>query len=73
MPQVIFAMIAGAGFYAATRWFARALEAKEELARRRAQDGMPRTAARAAPPRDLGALEWDERSGVYRPQTPTQD
>jgi hypothetical protein len=69
MPQVVFAVIAGAGFYAATRWFARALEAQEELTRRRAHDATQHSGGRAAGPRDLGALEWDERAGVYRPRT----
>jgi hypothetical protein len=69
MPQVILAMIAGAGFYAASRWVAKVLEEQEELARRQAsQDVTPRS----RPPIDLGALEWDETAGVYRPQDQTR-
>ncbi len=72
MPQVVLALIASAGFYAASRWFARAIEAQEDLARRRAKDSTQRAGGRTAGPKDLGALEWDERAGVYRPRTPAQ-
>jgi hypothetical protein len=67
MPQVVALMLAGAGLYAGYRWIARQLtQAAAEAAR--AQEEIARRAAEAAgAPRDLGALEWDEKSGVYKP------
>ncbi len=67
MPQVIALVLAGAGLYAGYRWVSRevrralaaAEEAQEELRTRAAKvSGMPK---------DLGSLEWDEETGVYRP------
>lgn len=67
MPQVIALVLAGAGLYAGYRWVSRevrralaaAEEAQEELRTRAAKvSGMSK---------DLGSLEWDEETGVYRP------
>ena len=68
MPQVMAAVLIGAGIAAGVKWFvremARAAEATrlahEELNRR---DPMQSASA----PKDLGKLEYDPAAGVYRP------
>lgn len=67
MPQVIALVLAGAGLYAGYRWVSRevrrALAAAEE-----AQEELRTQAAKVSGmPKDLGSLEWDEETGVYRP------
>lgn len=65
MPQVIALALLGAGLYAGYRWFARAagefgatiVHAKDEL----------RQPSQGRIEKDLGALEFDPASGVYRP------
>ena len=65
MPQVIALALLGAGLYAGYRWLARAAgdigagmrRAEEELAQK----------APGHLEKDLGALEYDQASGVYRP------
>ena len=62
MPQVIALALLGAGVYAGYRWLARA--ARDLGAE------MQRTEQREAPGRiekNLGALEYDPATGVYRP------
>ena len=65
MPQVIVLALLGAGAYMGYRWIARtSREIAAEM--RRAQDELRRGASpRVA--RDLGRLEYDPQSGVYRP------
>ena len=65
MPQVIALAFLGAGLYAGYRWFARAaggiaarVERAEAELRQRSQGRIEK---------DLGALEYDPASGVYRP------
>lgn len=65
MPQVIALALLGAGLYAGYRWLARAAgEIGAEM--RRAEDEVAQAAA-ARIEKDLGALELDQASGVYRP------
>lgn len=65
MPQVIALALLGAGLYAGYRWFARAAsDFGAEM--RRAEDEMGQKAA-ARIEKDLGPLEFDPASGVYRP------
>lgn len=64
MPQLIAIALAGAGLYAGYKWVA----AKAAAALAEAERA--RTAARQAQsgePRDLGKLELDPVSGVYKP------
>jgi hypothetical protein len=66
MPQVIALALVGASLYAGYRWFART--AKEITAEiQRAEDELHRRAA-AALPKDMGELEYDPASDVYRPK-----
>ena len=65
MPQVIALALLGAGLYAGYRWLARtASEIAAEM--RRAEDELGHK-ARGSIEKDLGALEFDPASGVYRP------
>ena len=65
MPQVIALALLGAGLYAGYRWFARtAGEIGAEM--RRAEDELTQKATGRIE-KDLGALEFDPASGVYRP------
>jgi hypothetical protein len=65
VPQVIALALLGAGLYAGYRWLARAAGeigagmqlAEDELAQK----------ATGRIEKDLGALEFDQASGVYRP------
>ena len=62
MPQLFVVAMVGAGLYAGYRWLARASrEMAAEL--QRGQD----QARRAVIEKDLGALEYDPATGVYRP------
>lgn len=65
MPQVIVLALLGAGFYAGYRWLARAAgEIGEQIRRADEETGRkPHTRIE----KDLGALEYDSASGVYRP------
>ena len=68
MPQVIALALLGAGLYAGYRWFARtAGEIGAEM--RRAEDELTQKATGRIE-KDLGALEFDPASGVYRPAKP---
>ena len=65
MPQLVILALLGAGAYAGYRLLARA--ARELAAeKQRAQEELRQRAA-ARPKRDLGWLEYDAESGVYRP------
>ncbi len=67
MPQVVAAVLIGAGIAAGFKWIAREMaRAAEEM--RVAQEKMAHRNVTAAP-KDLGSLEWDAKSGVYRPAT----
>jgi len=61
MPQVIALVVAGAGLYAGYRWASRMISGVKDARRTRTQSG-------AVAPKDLGTLEYDPQSGVYRPR-----
>ncbi|OYW57327.1 MAG: hypothetical protein B7Y80_12030 [Hyphomicrobium sp. 32-62-53] len=65
MPPVIFALAAAAGFFAASRVIASMMGTATPDAMT-AADPPAQTAAETA--RNLGHLEWDPASGVYRPK-----
>ncbi len=65
MPQVIALALLGAGVYAGYRWFVRtARELGEQM--QRGEDEL-RGQAAGRIEKNLGALEYDPASGVYRP------
>ena len=67
MPQLIVIALIGAGFYAAYRWMRQASDAiTAEL--NRAEDEHRRRAGGGRVEKDLGRLEYDPTTGVYRPQ-----
>jgi len=66
VPQLIVLALVGAAIYAGYRWLwrpARLIVAEV----RRAEYEMRRTAAGRAYAKDMGRLEYDPRTGVYRP------
>jgi hypothetical protein len=65
VPQVIALALLGAGLYAGYRWLARAA-GDIGAGMRSAEDELARKAAGRIK-KDLGALEYDHASGVYRP------
>ena len=65
MPQVIALAIAGAGLFAGYKWLSR--EVRRALDKMEAEEELQRAPAKAAVPKDLGTLEWDQETGVYRP------
>ena len=67
MPQLFALALVGAGLYAGYRWLTRAAaEITADL--RTAEDELQRRAAGGALPKDMGELEYDPASGVYRPK-----
>ena len=67
MPQLFALAVVGAGLYAGYRWFVRASEAlKAEV--QRAHDELQARSRGVALPKDMGELEYDPASGVYRPK-----
>lgn len=71
MPQVIAAMIAGYSLYAGLKWLSRTLSQGQDAAKRMEEE-VRRQQARAASnmAKDLGTLEFDPETGVYRPREP---
>ena len=68
MPQLIALALVGAGLFAGYKWVAgKARKALAEAERARAE-AEQRAAAAMGAPKDLGQLEWDPVSGVYKPR-----
>jgi len=66
VPQLIVMALVGAGLYAGYRWLSRS--AKEITAEiTRTEDELLRRATGRALEKDMGRLEYDPASGVYRP------
>lgn len=80
MPPFIALAIAGAGLYVGLKWLAgewqRAADERSE-ADQDGADNAARTSRRASGvdprhmPKDLGTLEWDATTGVYKPRKET--
>jgi hypothetical protein len=67
MPQLFALAVVGAGLYAGYRWLVRATEAlKAEV--QLAHDELRARSTSMALPKDMGELEYDPSSGVYRPK-----
>jgi hypothetical protein len=66
VPQVIALALLGAGLYAGYRWFTRtAREIGEGM--QRADEELRRQEAAGRIEKNLGPLEYDPATGVYRP------
>ncbi len=66
MQQLVMLALVGAGLYAGYRWLMRsAREVTAEV--RRTEDELRRRATGAAIEKDMGRLEYDPVTGVYRP------
>jgi len=68
MPQVIALVIAGAGLYAGYKWVSRMVAEAQAVARSKEAELREAMARSGRVPKDLGALELDPESGVYRPR-----
>jgi hypothetical protein len=66
MPPFVALALLGVGLYAGYRWFARMTQ---DLAAdmRRAEEELARRASGKPIEKDLGTLEFDPASGVYKP------
>ncbi len=72
MPQVVAALLIGAGIGAGVRWLAKEI-ARAAEATRLAHDELGRREKGATVPvKDLGTLVWDPEARVYRPKRPPQ-
>lgn len=68
MPQIMIVVAAGFAAYAGYRWFQKQVERSDATTQAARADRQREAGAGA--PKDLGALEWDEASGAYRPKRP---
>lgn len=69
MPQVLALVLAGAGLYAGYKWVSRSLAEAQRMARvREAELREAMARGRGSSPKDLGTLEFDPATGVYRPR-----
>lgn len=68
MPQIVAAVLIGAGIAAGVKWLAKEMTRAANTTRLAAEELKQKHAATAGP-KDLGALEFDAKSGVYRPSS----
>jgi hypothetical protein len=68
MPQVLALIAAGAGLYAGYKWVSRALAEAQKTARVREAELREAMARTKGEPKDLGALELDPATGIYKPR-----
>lgn len=71
MPQVFALLIAGAGIYAGLKWISRAMADAQQTAARLKEAKLREAMARreGGATKDLGTLEYDPATGVYRPRS----
>lgn len=62
MPHVFALVIAGAGLYAGIKWVSRMVQGTVDKP-------TPMKSAPRPAPKDLGTLDLDPQSGVYRPRS----
>ncbi len=67
MPQVFALLIAGAGIYAGYKWVSRVIAGAQATARGKDAELREAMAKGGPAPKDLGKLERDPSTGVYRP------
>ncbi|MGE0024496.1 MAG: hypothetical protein AB7S70_12805 [Hyphomicrobium sp.] len=68
MPHVFALLIAGAGLYAGYKWVSRTIAEAQQTARVREAELREAMARSGRMPKDLGTLEADPETGVYRPR-----
>ena len=68
MPQVIAAMVVGASVYAGFKWLSKLLGEAQDAATRMEEAHRRNSRANSHTPKDLGALELDPETGVYKPR-----
>jgi hypothetical protein len=68
MPQVIAAMVVGASVYAGFKWLSKLLGEAQDAATRMEEARRRNPRAASHTPKDLGALELDPETGVYKPR-----
>jgi hypothetical protein len=66
MPQLIFLAAVGAGAYAGYRFLKNIAQSVSESLEKATVETRERT--RAGDAKDLGALDYDPKSGVYKPR-----
>ncbi len=71
MPPLVLLAIAGVGFYAGYKLFAKLIEQARTPSRAEVERIRREARAATGSTRNLGELEWDEKSGVYRPRGET--
>ncbi len=69
MPQVVAAVLIGAGIAAGVKWIAKEMARAADAARVAHDDLTRRRDPIDSTPKDLGTLEWDAKAGVYRPSS----
>lgn len=71
MPPLILLALAGAGCYAGYKLFTKLIEQAQTPGREEIERIRREARAASGGTRNLGELEWDEKSGVYRPRGDT--
>ena len=69
MPQLLLLLAAGAGLYTGYKWVSREVARATQAAEQAQSELRRRSAGKDGSPKDLGALEWDEKAGAYRPKS----
>ena len=71
MPPLVLLAIAGVGCYAGYKLFAKLIEQAQTPSREEVERIRREARAATGSTRNLGELEWDEKTGVYRPRSET--
>jgi hypothetical protein len=68
MPPLILLALVGSGCYAGYKLFSKLVEQAQTPSRDETERVRREARAATGTTRNLGELEWDEKSGVYRPR-----
>jgi hypothetical protein len=71
MPPLVLLAIVGVGCYAGYKLFAKLIEQAQTPGREEVERVRREARAATGSTRNLGELEWDEKTGVYRPRGET--
>lgn len=69
MPPVVLLAVVGAGCYAGYKLFSKLIAQAQTPSRPAGERAAKEARTAGGSVRDLGELEWDEKSGVYRPKS----